>query len=235
VTLIDGSAFDGCKLRNVLVKCATPPSGGNSFFSDQTYYHSILYIPVGSWDAYAYDDYWYLFHNIRETALTEDQVSEEQAYTLMDVGSFNYSVYDPVNECIRTIKTVGGVDENNPDHSWQVIEANGGQYLYNIGAEKFAVSRPDGTLILSEAPTAIAMQNGVNGIILGSEGAHQWALVGNDHLSVKQGVITSLDGIPTSQDRSVNYDLQGRCISKPQKGVNIVRMKDGTTKKILVK
>ena len=31
------------------------------------------------------------------------------------------------------------------------------------------------------------------------------------------------------------YDLQGRMIAKPQKGINIIHFKDGTKKKVLVK
>jgi len=32
-----------------------------------------------------------------------------------------------------------------------------------------------------------------------------------------------------------HYDLQGRMIAKPQKGINIIRYSDGTTKKVLIK
>ncbi len=31
------------------------------------------------------------------------------------------------------------------------------------------------------------------------------------------------------------YDIQGRIISKPQKGINIIRYSDGTTKRVMVK
>ena len=31
------------------------------------------------------------------------------------------------------------------------------------------------------------------------------------------------------------YDMQGNRLNKPQKGVNIIRMKDGKTKKVMVK
>ena len=31
------------------------------------------------------------------------------------------------------------------------------------------------------------------------------------------------------------FDLQGRGISKPQEGINIIRQSDGTTKKVLIK
>ena len=37
------------------------------------------------------------------------------------------------------------------------------------------------------------------------------------------------------KDNGYIYDLQGRKIAKPQKGINIIRYSDGTTRKVLVK
>ena len=236
VTSIGAYAFSGCKLRNVLIKCATPPAGAKTAFSNQTLYHTTLYVPAGCWDAYAYDDNWYLFHNIRETVTTEEQVAMQQAYTLMDANTFTYSVYDPVNNCIGTIKAVSAIDENNPNHSWQVIADGSKQYLYNLGAKKFATNGADGRLVLTTEPTPIDMENGDNGIVLGSQAARQWALVGNDRLSVEQDIITGIDEITsTQQGESISYDLQGRRIGKPQQGINIIHNADGTTKKVLIK
>ena len=238
VTSIGTGAFYACKLRNVLIKCATPPEIDNETFSNQTLYHATLYVPSGSWDAYAYSSSkgWYQFINIRETATTEEQVAMQQAYTLMDANTFTYSVYDPVNNCIGTIKSVSAIDENNPNHSWQVITDGSRQYLYNLGAKKFATNGTDGRLVLTAEPTPIDMENGDNGIVLGSQAARQWALVGNDRLSVEQDIITGIDKIAnTQQGESISYDLQGRRISKAQKGINIIRNADGTTKKVLIK
>ena len=161
----------------------------------------------------------------------------QQAYTLMDAETFTYSVYDPVNNCIGTIKSVSAIDENNPNHSWQVITDGSKQYLYNLGAKKFATNGADGRLILTAEPTPIDMENGDNGIVLGSQAARQWALVGNDRLSVEQDIITGIDEIADTQQQSesISYDLQGRRIGKPQQGVNIIRNANGTTKKVMIK
>jgi hypothetical protein len=223
-------------LENILLKSNIPPTLIKDGFTNQTYYHGMLYVPTDCWKTYAYDGSWYQFINIRETATEEEQVAMQQAYTLMDANTFTYSVYDPVNSCIGAIKSVSAIDENNPNHSWQVIADGSKQYLYNLGAKKFATNGADGRLVLTAEPTPIDMKNGDNGIVLGSQAARQWALVGNDRLSVEQDIITGIDEITsTQQGESISYDLQGRRIGKPQQGVNIIRNANGTTKKVLIK
>ena len=237
MTSIGTSAFNGCKLRNVLIKCITPPVGPGLAFSEQTFFHTTLYIPTGSWDAYAYDNNWYRFINIREIATTEEQLSMRQAYTLMDANTFIYSVFDPVNNCIGTINSVSGIDENNPNHCWQVIEADGNQYLYNMGAKKFVVASANGSYVLTDVATSIDMENGNDGIIIGTQSARQWALVSNERMSVEEAVIDGIESLtPTlSEGGEAIYDLQGRCLLAPQQGMNIIRHSNGTSRKVLLK
>ena len=226
VTSIGGNAFRDCKLHNVLVKCTTAPRLDSKSFMAQTYYHTTLYIPVGTWDAYAYDDNWYQFINIRETAMSEDEVSEQSAYTLMDAGTFAYSVYDPVNDCIGTINSAGSINEDNPNHSWQMMEAGGLHYLYNIGAKKYA-KQEGNSLCLCDEPTPIDVADGDNGLILAGETGKQWALVSNERLNASQAAIDQVTGIkaiehsPLNIDHSI-YNMSGQRLSKPQKGLNIV-------------
>ncbi len=226
VTSIDIEAFKGCKLRNVLIKCATPPSIRSDTFSNQTLYHTTLFVPAGTWDAYAYDNYWYKFINIRETAMAEDEVSEQSAYTLMDAETFAYSVYDPVNDCIGTINSAGSINEDNPNHSWQMMEAGGLHYLYNIGAKKYA-KQEGNSLCLCDEPTPIDVADGDNGLILAGETGKQWALVSNERLNASQAAIDQVTGIkaidhsPLNIDHSI-YNMSGQRLSKPQKGLNIV-------------
>lgn len=240
VTAIGKNAFYGCRLRNVLIKRITPPVVAENTFSPQTLSHSTLYIPVDCWENYAYDYYWYHFNNIRETAMSGNQLSEQQAYTLMNANTFAYSVYDPVNDCIGTVSSVGGIDENNPNHNWQLIDTNGTQYLYNIGAKKFAVkARNDNGLNLADMPEPIEITDGDNGIVLGYQATNQWALVRNERLNIDQSAeeeVTGLIKFYSNQqtDRSI-YNLNGQRMAAPYKGTNIIRMSDGTIRKVLIK
>ena len=230
VTKIGRYAFRYCKLRNVLIKCTTPPALEDKVgedrpetFSQSTCHHAMLYVPAGRWDAYAFDDGWFWFNNIRETTLAEEEVSEQQAYTLMDANTFVYSVYDPVNDCIGTINSAGSINEDNPNHSWQMIEAGGAHYLYNIGAKKY-VRRNGNSYELTDTPTAIDVEDGENSLILGAQTDKQWALVSNESMSVNQAIIT---GVPSMEDGSKTeegaiYNLAGQRLQKMQKGINIV-------------
>ena len=241
MTSIGYKAFDGCKLHNILVKSDTPPSFNEYAFSQKMYNHTSLYIPNGSWDEYVFSSDWYKFINLRETATAEEQVSSQQVYTLMDAGTFTYSVYDPVNNCIGTISSVG-INEDNPNHCWQVIEAEGNKYLYNVGAKKFVVASANGSYTLTDEPTSINMADGDNGIIIGTQTDRQWALVGNESMSVEKDII---DGINEIKNESLTpalskgegewYSLDDKKLSKPKKGLNIIRMSDGTSNKLFVK
>lgn len=205
----------------MLVKCTVPPSLGTEPFSKQTYYHTTLYVPADCWDAYAYDDYWYNFINIRETATTEEEVSGQKAYTLMDASTFAYSVYDPVNDCIGTINSVSSIDENNPNHSWQMMEANGMHYLYNIGAKKF-VRREGSRLALTSSPEPIDVADGADGIVLAAQKDRQWILVSNERMSVDQAIITGVEDVNVNLNvNNDTYNLAGQRMTRMQRGLYI--------------
>lgn len=59
-------------------------------------------------------------------------------------------------------------------------------------------------------------------------------------VTVTGSFILDPDGIRSIENEKLtnneaNYDLSGRKLDKPQKGVNIIRMSDGTTRKVLIK
>lgn len=235
VTKISSCAFNGGHLQNILVTCSTPPYlDPNKPFSEPIYYHANLYVPAGSWVDYAYHDYWYKFINIKEIALSQDQVMTRQPVMLMDTRTFAYSVYDPVNEKIGSINPAG-IDENNLYHSWQMIEMDGNSFLYNIGAKKFAKRGRIG-LEITDTPTPIDVVDGEKGIILGGQSINQWALVTNRSLIADESIITGI-GPLLPQEPSPNwyYNLNGQQTPRATKGINIIRLSDGTVKKVMVK
>ena len=234
VTSIGGSAFEDCRLETVVTK-STNCSIATSSFSKPTLQHAMLYIPAGTWRDLVYESGWYLFNNIREMSAETHELATSRAYTLMDAQTFNYVVYDGVNQTLCTKDGYYQVDESNPNTSWQVVDQGNKKYLYNIGARKYAAMKGDGDLSLSDTPVALDMRNGDKGIVLGNHPQKQWYFVLNQNVEA-ENIQTAIDGITTTDAQTSEvYSLSGVRTNRPQHGVSIVKMSDGTIKKVLVK
>ena len=232
-------AFYRCLLKNVMLKHQAPPTVSKYTFSDPTCNHATLYVPAGTWEDYAYDEGWYTFINIRETATEEAMLMSTRSYTLMDAQKFSYQVYDPVNNGISTI-TSTGIDENNPNHCWQTLTVEGQRYLYNIGARRFAVPSADG-LVLTDKARSLSVTDGKDGLLFDNQTDRQWAMVVNEKMAVdthaEEAVVTALSTMKADPSLSVStcYGVDGRRQNASQRGLNILRMSDGTVRKVMVK
>ena len=231
VTSIGKSAFDGCRLENVLTKNAKIIF--NEAFSDRTYQHAMLYIPEGTWGEAVYESSWYLFNNIREATITSESLSPAVAYTLMDTNTFGYATYDAASDEVRMAKAFYSIDEQDANNSWQVKTQDGQKYLYNIGAKKYASITSEGHISLSESPTVVTMTETDNGIMIGTDNSRQWAFIKNN----SHPDATGIDAQPAtpSQQPSSYYTLDGQRLTQPKRGLNIIHMSNGTTKKVVVR
>jgi len=119
-------------LENIFVKNTATHLNERSF-SPASYNHTMLYIPKDSWSYAVYHGDFWRFINIRETVTSSVDLSSKQAYTLMRANTFNYIVYDAVNDTTAIRDTYYQVDENSENNCWQIIEEDGKNYLYNIG------------------------------------------------------------------------------------------------------
>jgi len=219
VTSIGFEAFYGCtEISQLFIKADTPPSLPGSAFSEQTFVQSTLYVPIGKKDTYAYSNIWNQFNTIKEADTANARATSEYAYTLMEVGTFSYVVYNPVNDCLEMVSS-SNVDENNPNHCWQTVEVSGKKFLYNIGAKKFAVPSTDGSIFrLSSEVGCIVMEDGDMGIVIGGNTAQQWALVVDEKVDaylgledvVATGVLPIDNGQLTMDNAKGLYDLSGR-------------------------
>ena len=154
---------------------------------------------------------------------------------MMNMHDYDYTVYDAVNDRLTQIESLYKLEEDNPVNSWQVVKRNGNSYLYNIGARRYASISSNGGFTLSSTPVTISMKESENGIIIGDNGNQQWGFVLNEKVQADAN-ITGIDGIVmTSTGSEEYYSVGGQRFSNMQKGVNIIRMSNGTTKKIVVK
>ena len=240
VTGIGAYAFKDAKLRNIVVKAETPPNlEKNNAFSNQSYYHTTLMIPEGSWDTYAYDDDWYQFINIREMAYNAVNLTNSKAYTMRSATEGAYLFYDSVNDCVGTLNETA-LDDTEENNTWMSVEVDGKHYVYNLGAKKFLVSDKNVSKTgyrLSDTPVSIDVEDGNDAIVFGK--GKEFYMVINEKLNVDEGletlIMTSTGIKETSVDANmptVIYNLNGQRINRSHV-LNGVYIKNG--KKVIIK
>ena len=231
VTTIGEKAFEGCMLQNVFVENAYTQILDNSF-SQATYNHAMLYIAKDKWmEAVYHGDLW-RFINIRETVTNTSNLSDMQTYTMMDRNTFGYMVYDAVNDRMAMTDVYYNVDENTLNNCWQILKKDGNDYLYNIGASKYATFNPAGQMVLTERPATVNMENGEDGVIIGNNTQKQWAFVLNNKVQAKDVIIDSVPMIDYISDTANQYYLMnGMTTTKSHKGLVIIKSKDRKTRK----
>ena len=230
VTSIDEGVFNDCRIESILTRNAKTTFNSKAF-SDRTYQHAMLYIPEGTWGEAVYDSYWYKFYNIREVAMKTDDLSSSQAYTLMDTNTFGYAVYDGTSDEVKMVKAFYSINEQDPNNCWLIKTKADKKYLFNLGAKKYAIINADGRITLTENETAIEVREDDNSIMLGADTNHQWGFVKNNSQPDITGVSAQM--FSSEQNADSYYSLDGQHKQSPHKGLNIVRMNDGTTKKIV--
>ena len=239
VTSIGYYAFYGAKLRNIVIKAKTPPSGGgDGTFSYQSYNHTTLMIPEGSWDAYAYDDdSWYRFINIREMAYNAVNLTNSKAYMLKSSNEGSYLFYDSVNDCVAALNETA-LDDTEENNTWMTTEVDGKHYVYNLGAKKFLVADKTNSKTgyrLSDVPVSIDIEDGKDAIVFGK--SKEFYMVVNDKLNVDENLesqiiaTTGIKGISVDANQpTVTYSVNGQVVPNDTKGLHI---KNG--KKVIVK
>jgi len=207
------------------------PQGVGYAFSKQTLLHAMLYIPEGEWAEAVYDGEWYQFNNIREITMKNEDISNARAYMLMDTKSFGYAIYDDRNDDVKMAKAFYSFDEHESNNNWLVKVEADNKYLYNLGAKKYAKIAADGRLELTQDATPLSMTKSENGIIIGTDKNHEWAFVKNNSLNVPTLIETPVNTI--NEASCGYYSLDGQQIVQPKKGLNIIKMNDGKTRKVI--
>ncbi|MCQ2257038.1 MAG: leucine-rich repeat domain-containing protein [Bacteroidaceae bacterium] len=233
VEKIGKGTFSGLPIRCVISKAAKVPEIDGSIFSAQTYYHAPLYVPSDSYYDYAFDKYWYEFINIKKYVDDSDLIDESKAYMLLNEAKTRYIVYDNVNDKLNTID-ISDMDESNPYNSWMVLNVDGAPQYYNLGAKKYAVRSNNGT--------GLEMGERVQTV---NEAKARYANLADNILYVENGSISidndlknealAIGSLQMDENMSGMYSISGTRLSSPRKGINIIRMNDGTTRKVYVK
>ena len=151
----------------------------------------------------------------------------------MDTKTFGYAVYDAASDEVKMVKAFYSIDEQDPNNCWQLITQAGKKYLYNMGAKKYATIAADGKILLTATATAVSLADGDDGVMLGADISRQWGFVKNNALPDMTGIESQT--FFDSQTPEAVYTLDGQHIAKPKKGLNIVKMNNGQTRKLVVR
>ena len=193
----------------------------------------MVYVPLGTWAEAVYNGDWYQFNNIREAAMQTAIISPTEAYMLMDAQTCSYTINDGMSEDVQMVPAFYNIDEKDPNNSWQIVCLNDKQYLYNIGAKKYAYITTDGNIKLSDTLFPLKFTDTESGIIFDGNTHHKWCFVVNKNVSVNN--ISSIATTDRSQNNICNYfSIDGQRMSFLRKGVNIVHH-NGTARKIVVR
>ena len=232
VTSIGNGAFAGCKLETVFAK--NPLTTLPNAFSDRTFQHAMLYIPVGTWRQAIYDGDWYQFNNIREVTTNSQSLSPTRAYTMMRAQDYKYAIYNGADNNVNIVNAFYSVDEDDPNSSWQIIDQTGGKSVMNIGSKKYLNVLADGKLALSDSPVILNMSD-TDGAIAINGAEQEWMFVTNNNINVASGDNpTKVDAWKDNSSASGEYySIDGIKLSEPRNGLNIIRTQDGKTKKVI--
>ena len=180
VTSIRIDAFYGCRLETVYAK--NPSTKLERAFSDRTFQHAMLYTPVGTWREAIYEGDWYQFNNIREITLDKQSLAPARAYTMMNVQTSEYAVYNQAGNEVEIAHAFYSIDEDDPNSSWQIINDAQGFSIMNIGSKKYLSVAAGGAMSLSSSRVALNVTDTENGMTI-NDGSQEWVFVTNNSMA----------------------------------------------------
>lgn len=231
------NAFDGILLRCVIAKCKQVPHTSHRTFSYQTYYHAPLYVRAELYYDYAFDEDWYEFINIKKFVDSPENVQSGKAYFLMNEADTRYIVYDAVNDRLTTRESFVDVDEDNLNDNWTMVKMDGKEFLYNMGAKKFA--KRDASEIGFTLVDGVADMNGAamrKAASVNNTGGN-FLFVENGSLSADEkakDIVAAIEMVTVEDsDNAAIYNISGTEQTSLSRGINIIRSANGKVTKVL--
>ena len=212
VTSIGEKAFEESRLRLIMCHCAVPPTCGKYAFDGAEYpnssYSALLMIPEGSLIDYALADEWHKFTQVEE--VSEATVSTQEKNATFEIPTIEGATkYDVTVYSDITMTQL--VATTHYDAIGKIIPMSTTLELSIDGFE-------DGVYYYK------VLVKSVEGEIL------------NNYIGTFEIDAAGVENIATDNAIEVaRYDIHGRLLSEPTKGLNIIKMSDGTTRKEIVK
>lgn len=143
------------------------------------------------------------------SALTE--LDNSKAYLLKNANDMGYAIWKDGNNltlCGATSTYTDALDESAAGSNWQIVNYNEQYYLYNVGAQKFAVTQ-GGPTYLTETPTPISIESVSKGFAFNSDGNSQHYMCAAHHLNPPVQFWTSSDNGSAWQIIESTYTGEG--------------------------
>ena len=103
------------------------------------------------------------------------ELDNSKAYFLKNANDMGYAIWKSGNNltlCGATSTFTDALDETAAGSNWQIIKYEEKYFLYNVGAQKFAVTQ-GGPTYLTETPTPISIETVTKGFAFNSDGHSQ--------------------------------------------------------------
>ena len=263
VNNIDSYAFYGCKnITDIYCYTEALPKMGEMVFADAYVEYTTLHVPSSSIMSYKEDSQWGAFGQI--VALTEEELikngvsgSHKEEGILFETEKA-YSFQSKQNEYYMTLSD-DGISIAEEPCALKFEEAGDGKYYITDGEYYVGLAGTDNWSMSSDPDKKEAL--GISSTIIGGETYYSFSeslgMVGVDWpkkdnmgcwadkktsdgdavlwLVKEMEVVDAIADVKAAEDNYQIYTIDGKAVGKLQKGMNIIRYKNGSVKKVLVK
>ena len=208
VTSIGNEAFYGCGIRLIMSHCATPPVCAEEAFADS--YTALLMIPEGSLIDYALADEWHKFTQVHEVSeanvLTQKKSATFEIPTIEGATQYVASVYsDATMSQLVATTNYDAYGKITPMSTTLELSIDG--FEEGVYYYKVYVKSQKGEVLKVYI------------------GTFEIELAGIEDITIDETDVVEVE----------RYDVHGRRLEQPTRGINIIKMSDGTTRKEWVK
>ena len=251
VTSIGSYAFFGCsKLNNVYNEATTPQGSYDPKFNYST---ATLHVPAGTKELYKAAGYWHYFSNIVEDASSVTiyykdgityELSGSEATVVQGGESYSGNVVIP-KSVVYDDKTydVTKIDDGAFKDSPNLVSVTIPENVTVIGEDAFS-NCPNLVTIYDEAtsPQVLTGDPGINNsatlhVPENSKDDYQAADYWKNISNIVDDIPTAINNVNGNANANLRvkstFSIDGKSVSQPQKGINIQKMSDGTTRKVV--
>ncbi len=194
-----------------------------------------------------------------ELIIPESITNEETEVTLPVVNIMPYAFFDNTEIELADLQCKSRIGNNAFQSSKKMAYLTLGQYIDSIGVAAFTgCVGLDSIACMSTVPPACGKDTEVfkdvkkktcrvsvpNGALEAYEAADTWNEFGGENKNIVErdddseikGETNAIEEAKATLSRSTEvFDLNGRRLTQPRRGINLLRMSDGTVRKVLIK